>query len=187
MKISEFAKKLLNKRNSIVENYVPHYKNDDYNNEINSVINKYEMLRKRIINDYKLLNEEKYNLVDKLEDKKTNELLRIDEKYGYNELADQNVEMDEAFYHGDPEIKSKSDGALKSKTDGALIGEDEELDEDSGIHIKKKNEGKFSNSAKKAGMSTQDYAHHIMSSKTATPLQKKRANFAINAKKFHHK
>lgn len=56
-----------------------------------------------------------------------------------------------------------------------------------GIHIKKKNRGKFTKSAKAAGKSVQEHAHDVMNDPNATPLQKKRANFAINAKKWHKK
>lgn len=56
----------------------------------------------------------------------------------------------------------------------------------SGIHIKKKNEGKFTAAAKRAGMSVQAYARKVLNDPNATPLQKKRANFARNAAKFKH-
>lgn len=55
------------------------------------------------------------------------------------------------------------------------------------IHIKAKNKGKFTKSAKSQGESVQSYAHHVMSDPGATTLQKRRANFAIQAKKWHHK
>ena len=57
----------------------------------------------------------------------------------------------------------------------------------SGIHIKKKNRGKFTKSAKAAGESVQEHAHKVMNDPNATALQKKRANFAIQAKKWSHK
>lgn len=41
--------------------------------------------------------------------------------------------------------------------------------------------GAFSNSAKNAGMSTGAYANKVLSNPKASPLQKKRANFARNA------
>lgn len=50
------------------------------------------------------------------------------------------------------------------------------------IHIKKENRGKFTKAAKQAGQSVQEYAKNILSNPNATPLQKKRANFARNAK-----
>lgn len=53
------------------------------------------------------------------------------------------------------------------------------------IHIKKKNRGKFTKSAKEAGESVQEHAHKVMNDPNATPLQKKRANFAIQSKKWH--
>lgn len=56
----------------------------------------------------------------------------------------------------------------------------------SGIHIKKENRGKFTASAKKAGQSVQEHARSVLNNPNATPLQKKRANFARNAAKWHH-
>lgn len=55
------------------------------------------------------------------------------------------------------------------------------------ISIKKRNRGKFTKSAKAAGKSVQEHAHDVMNDPNATPLQRKRANFAINAKKWHKK
>lgn len=57
----------------------------------------------------------------------------------------------------------------------------------SGIHIKKANRGKFTKSAKAAGEGVQEHAHKVMNDPNATPLQRKRANFAIQAKKWHSK
>ena len=54
------------------------------------------------------------------------------------------------------------------------------------IHIKKKNRGKFIAAAKKAGQSVQEHARSVLNDPNATPLQKKRANFAIQAKRWHH-
>lgn len=54
------------------------------------------------------------------------------------------------------------------------------------IHIKPENKGKFTASAKKEGKSVQEHAHDVVSNPNATPLQKKRAQFAINAKKWKH-
>ena len=55
-----------------------------------------------------------------------------------------------------------------------------------GIHIKKKNRGKFTKSAKAAGESVQEHAAHVLADPNATPLQKRRANFARNAAKWKH-
>ena len=55
------------------------------------------------------------------------------------------------------------------------------------IHIKKKNRGKFTESAKRAGMGVQEYARHILANKDKySSTLVKRANFARNAKKFKH-
>ncbi len=56
----------------------------------------------------------------------------------------------------------------------------------SGIHIKKENRGKFSAAAKRAGMSTQQYASHVLANPNAPAYLKKRANFARNAAKWKH-
>lgn len=57
----------------------------------------------------------------------------------------------------------------------------------SGIKINPKNKGKFTSSAKKAGKSVQEHARSVMANPNATPLQRKRANFAIQAKKWSKK
>jgi hypothetical protein len=54
------------------------------------------------------------------------------------------------------------------------------------IHIKKENRGKFTKSAKAAGESVQEHAAKVLRDPNATPLQKKRANFARNAAKWKH-
>lgn len=55
------------------------------------------------------------------------------------------------------------------------------------IKIKEKNKGRFTKSAKAAGKSVQEHAHDVMNNPNATALQRKRANFAIQAKKWHSK
>lgn len=55
------------------------------------------------------------------------------------------------------------------------------------IKIKKKNRGKFTKAAKAAGESVQEHAHSVLNNPKATKLQKKRAQFAVNAKKWNHK
>ena len=51
------------------------------------------------------------------------------------------------------------------------------------IYIKKANRGKFTASAKRAGQTVQEHARSVLNDPNATPLQKKRANFARNAAK----
>jgi hypothetical protein len=48
------------------------------------------------------------------------------------------------------------------------------------VKIKKKNQGKFRDAAKAAGMSTLEYARHVLSDPDASAQLKKRANFARN-------
>lgn len=55
-----------------------------------------------------------------------------------------------------------------------------------GIHIKEKNRGKFTESARKAGKSVQEHATDVLNDPNATRLQKRRAQFAKNAKKWKH-
>jgi len=52
------------------------------------------------------------------------------------------------------------------------------------IVIKKKNRGKFTKSAKKAGKSVQGHAQEVLNDPKASATQKKRANFARNAAKW---
>lgn len=52
------------------------------------------------------------------------------------------------------------------------------------IRIKPENRGKFTASAKRAGHGVQEHARSVLASDTASPLQKKRANFARNAAKW---
>lgn len=54
------------------------------------------------------------------------------------------------------------------------------------INIKDKNKGKFTASAKKAGKSVQEHATAVLHDKKATTLQKRRAQFAKNAKSWNH-
>lgn len=56
----------------------------------------------------------------------------------------------------------------------------------SGIKIKEKNRGKFTQKAQDHDMGVQEYARKILNDPNATALQKKRAQFAVNAKKFKH-
>lgn len=66
------------------------------------------------------------------------------------------------------------------KSGGILSGK-------SGIHIKKENRGKFTKSAKAAGEGVQEHAHKVMNDPHATTLQKRRANFAIQAARWSRK
>ena len=52
------------------------------------------------------------------------------------------------------------------------------------IKINPANKGKFTAYAKSKGMSVQQAASKVLSDPNASPTQKKRANFAKNAKKW---
>jgi hypothetical protein len=54
------------------------------------------------------------------------------------------------------------------------------------INIKPENKGKFTASAKRAGQTVQQHAKSVMSNPKSTTLQRKRANFAIQAKRWKH-
>lgn len=55
------------------------------------------------------------------------------------------------------------------------------------IHIKKNNRGKFTASAKRAGMGVQEFARHVLANKDDySSTLVKRANFARNASKWKH-
>lgn len=53
------------------------------------------------------------------------------------------------------------------------------------IKIKEANKGKFTASAKAKGEGVQEYAHQVVNSPNASEVQRKRAQFAINAKAWH--
>lgn len=70
--------------------------------------------------------------------------------------------------------------------DNIVLGYLEMMKNGSKIHIKPENRGKFSASAKRAGMGVQEYARKVVHDPHATTLQKQRAQFALNSKKFKH-
>jgi hypothetical protein len=55
------------------------------------------------------------------------------------------------------------------------------------INIKPSHRGLFTAKAQAAGMSVQQFASKVLSDPSADPATKKQANFARNAKSFHHK
>lgn len=54
------------------------------------------------------------------------------------------------------------------------------------IHIKPENKGKFTASAEKHGEGVQTYAKEVVGNPNASEVQRKRAQFAINARKWKH-
>lgn len=83
--------------------------------------------------------------------------------------AFQKLELNDEFKYVN---KLKKGGQIKKKKDS--------------IHIKDKNKGKFTASAKASGESVQEHAKSVLANSNATILQKKRAQFAVNAKKWRH-
>lgn len=70
---------------------------------------------------------------------------------------------------------------------GGEISDMNEYKDGGSIHIKKKNKGKFTEAAKRAGMGVQEYARHVLANKERySPTLVKRANFARNSTKFKH-
>ena len=55
------------------------------------------------------------------------------------------------------------------------------------IKINPANEGKFTESAKRAGEGVQEHARKVMSNPSASTKERKRANFALNSAKWSHK
>lgn len=87
-------------------------------------------------------------------------------------IKDQNINKPQKF----PVVQKKSD-TTKSKDKKYASG---------GIHIKPENKGKFTASAKRAGMGVQQYAAKVLADPNASPLLRRRANFARNAASWKH-
>ena len=90
-----------------------------------------------------------------------------------NETLDKIVELSGYTYKNNLGLDNITTGYLEMIKKGAKI------------HIKKENRGKFTKSAKAAGQSVQEHARSVLNNPNATPLQKKRANFARNAAKWN--
>ena len=80
----------------------------------------------------------------------------------------------------DPSMDHSNILSRKSKSNQP-VGHKSLEEEDSGIHIKKSHEGKFTALKKRTGKSSTWYKEH------GTPEQKKMATFALNSRKWHHK
>lgn len=93
-----------------------------------------------------------------------------------------NSELQERIYsaYQNFKIKNQFNFINKLKKGGQI------KDRKDTIHIKDKNKGKFTASAKAAGESVQEHAKSVLNNPNATPLQKRRANFARNAAKWKH-
>lgn len=94
------------------------------------------------------------------------ELRRISEELGVI-ITEEALERVPMFRYGNKLVKKDKNGSK--------------------IHIKKKNRGKFTKSAKESGQSVQEHARSVLNDPNATPLQKKRANFARNAASWSKK
>lgn len=92
-----------------------------------------------------------------------------------NEVLNKIVASCGTNYHNDLGLENITNGYLEMMKKGSKI------------HIKPENRGKFTKSARAAGKSVQKHAHSVVNNPKATTLQKRRAQFAINAKKWNHK
>ena len=120
--------------------------------------------------------------------KQLEQLIKEDE-FGGGALTDSNIGRDGSYPWYDVPFgaKSKNDPAMdhknilsrKSKANQP-VGHKSLEEEDSGIHIKKSHEGKFTALKKKTGKSASWYKEN------GTPEQKKMATFELNAKKWKH-
>lgn len=118
--------------------------------------------------------------------------------YEFNQRSDMggmNPEQRlQAFYNiqaHDPDVQSMKDNMRRfgyGPLDFSRGSHMQTLQKANGgsIHINPANKGKFTASASHAGMGVQQYASHVLNDPNASPLQKKRANFARNAAKWHH-
>lgn len=113
-----------------------------------------------------------------------NNLYPSGEQFIFNNGGDIYTQKSNGFNPQIPQRKNPFDNYFSV----ANFGENHDINNfmaNDGIHIKKKNKGKFTNAANKAGMSVQEYANKVLYDPNASPLLKKRANFARNASEWH--
>lgn len=98
-------------------------------------------------------------------------------------MSKYNNEILDSIYETYSKFNSKNTLSLNNIKDEYILM----MKKGAKIHIKKENRGKFTKSAKAAGQSVQEHAKSVLNNPNATPLQKKRANFARNAAKWNRK
>lgn len=98
-------------------------------------------------------------------------------------MSKYNNEILDSIYERYSKFNNENTLSLKESKDEYVLM----MKKGAKIHIKKENRGKFSKSAKAAGQSVQEHAKSVLNDPNATPLQKKRANFARNAAKWNKK
>ena len=98
-------------------------------------------------------------------------------------MSKYNNEILDSIYERYSKFNNENTLSLKESKDEYVLM----MKKGAKIHIKKENRGKFSASAQRAGEGVKANAHKVMNDPNATTLQKKRANFAIQAKKWHKK
>ena len=149
---------------------------------------KNEELRKRMTTAKDLAWRSVYNNVDNISKDQTNNALSQYFAYGGN-LFGNNGDMGAIEYDFmDRYLTNYKDKSQQKETMTNLFaGTPSSLFADGGgIHIKKANEGKFTEQARSAGMGVQEYASHVLANKDRYPSSTvKRANFSRNASKWH--
>ena len=137
-------------------------------------------------------NESKIRRTMYITEDQMNELAKLikEDEFGGGALTTSNVGVDGpkdwtydvpfgAKGKNDPAMDHKNILSRKSKANQP-VGHKSLEEEDSGIHIKKSHEGKFTALKKRTGKSSTWYKEH------GTPEQKKMATFALNSRKWHH-
>ena len=92
----------------------------------------------------------------------------VDYSLRANKLALEQQKLNRRFPETSPNTSSLNTGILKTFSDGG------------GIHIDPKNRGKFNETKRRTGKTTEELTH------SKNPLTRKRAIFAQNAAKWHH-
>lgn len=92
----------------------------------------------------------------------------VDYSLRTNKLALEQQKLNRRFPETSPNTSSLNTGILKTFSDGG------------GIHIDPKNRGKFNETKRRTGKTTEELTH------SKNPLTRKRAIFAQNAAKWHH-
>lgn len=141
--------------------------------------------RRRVLEEYSDQRNRAYELLNTPEARRRAQ--NIDRKYGteYNKVYDDLTKEYEDInsYVNLPEpnfVSNKKDYANIDPSKSKIINLLPSY-KDGGIHIKKKNRGKFNALKKRTGKSTEELTH------SKNPLTRKRAIFAQNAKKWKHK
>src|SRR6478609_4210959 len=114
------------------------------------------------------------------------------EDFDYFSAAAQKIKQKgiQSYNPGDKNYSTavkQSAGLLRKDPELAKYLSSRKMEAGGDIHIKKENKGKFTASAKGAGMGVQEFASHVLAKNDDySSTQVKRANFAKNASKWKH-